>query len=68
MMARHDRFPAIGTRLCPISGTKADARFSWVIGGRRYQFCCPPCIEEFVQQAKQRPETIRPPQDYVKKG
>jgi YHS domain-containing protein len=67
MMASHNRRPPKGARICPISGTQANSKFAWVIGGKRYLFCCPPCIEEFVQQAKERPASIRAPQDYVKK-
>jgi YHS domain-containing protein len=67
VMASHNQHPPKGARVCPISGTEANPKFAWVVGGKRYLFCCPPCIEEFVQQAKARPETVRPPQDYVKK-
>jgi multiple sugar transport system substrate-binding protein len=38
--------------ICPISKTKAAPKFSWVVGGKTYQFCCPPCVDEFVQTAK----------------
>jgi YHS domain-containing protein len=66
-MARHNQRPRKGVRVCPISGTEANPAFSWMIGGKRYLFCCPPCVEEFVQQAKQKPGTVRAPDDYVQK-
>ena len=50
----------------PITGTRASPRFTWIVGGKAYQFCCPPCVEEFVRQAKGRPRTIHPPEYYVK--
>jgi hypothetical protein len=62
----HDMHPQPGDRLCPITGTRASPRFTWIVGGKAYQFCCPPCIEEFVRQAKERPRTIHPPEYYVK--
>ena len=61
----HDPHPAAGDAICPITGTKANAECTWVIGGQTYSFCCPPCIDEFVKLAKEQPEKIRPPADYV---
>ena len=45
--------------------TKANPKFSWVVGGKTYEFCCPPCVDEFVAQAKAGGE-IGEPEDYVK--
>jgi hypothetical protein len=64
--AKHDRKPQPGDRLCPISMTKANPKFTWIIAGQAYQFCCPPCVDEFVQMAKERPEEIAPAASYVK--
>jgi YHS domain-containing protein len=50
-----------------VSKTKATPRFAWVIGGKMYLFCCPPCVDEFVQTAKEKPEEIKPPEEYRKK-
>lgn len=66
-MAKHDTKPKSGDALCPITMTKANPRFTWVIGGQTYQFCCPPCIDEFVLLAKQHPEELKAPSEYVKK-
>jgi YHS domain-containing protein len=64
-VARHDFNPRQGDRLCPITRTKANAACSWVIGGSRYFFCCPPCIDEFLLMAKNDPDSIKPPEQYV---
>lgn len=65
--AKHDVDPKPGDRLCPITDTKANPLCSWVIGGKAYEFCCPPCVEEFVRMAKEKPEDMKDPEDYVKR-
>jgi hypothetical protein len=65
--AQHDDNPKVGERLCPISMTKANPKFTWVIGGKSYEFCCVPCIEEFVDIAKTKPAEIHPPGHYIKR-
>jgi YHS domain-containing protein len=64
--ARHDYDPKTGDRLCPVTRTKASATCSWIIAGQVYYFCCPPCIDEFLRVAKERPEELQPPDAYVK--
>lgn len=64
--ARHDADPQPGDTLCPISETKANPLCTWIVGGRTYEFCCPPCVEEFVRVAKDSPDAIKEPEDYVK--
>ncbi len=64
--AQHDDNPKPGEAICPISKTKANPKFTWVIGGKTYSFCCVPCIEEFVLLAKEKPAEIKDPKDYVK--
>lgn len=66
VMAAHDLKPKPGDRICPITLTKANPKFTWVVGGKSYEFCCPPCVDEFVQTAKTRPAEIKEPADYVK--
>lgn len=66
LMSQHNADPPKGTRICPISRTQASQRFAWTIGGKRYLFCCPPCVGEFVRQAKEKPDTVRVPEEYVK--
>jgi hypothetical protein len=63
--ARHDRDPQPGERLCPVTRTKASSLCTWVINGQEYQFCCPPCIDEFVRLAKESPSEIKPARQYV---
>jgi hypothetical protein len=64
--AQHDLDTRPGDPLCPITRTKANPECAWTIGGRRYEFCCPPCIDEFVRQAKEQPDQIQPPEAYVR--
>jgi hypothetical protein len=64
--AKHDFNPRPGDLLCPITQTKANPECSWIIASREYTFCCPPCIDEFLELAKQAPEQIKPPEAYVK--
>jgi hypothetical protein len=63
--ARHDYKPQPGDRLCPVTRTKASANCTWIIAGQSYHFCCPPCIDEFVRLAKDRPEELLSPDAYV---
>lgn len=65
-LATHDHNPQPGDRLCPITRTKANPACGWIINGYEYQFCCPPCVDEFVQLAKDMPDEIRPPEAYTK--
>ncbi|MBL8864968.1 MAG: hypothetical protein JNK93_05355 [Planctomycetia bacterium] len=65
--ASHDDNPKTGDKICPISKTKANPKFTWVIAGKTYEFCCIPCIEEFVVLAKEKPGEVKDPKDYVKK-
>jgi YHS domain-containing protein len=62
----HDNKPQPGERICPISLTKANPAFTWVIDGKPYQFCCPPCVDEFVKMAKERPDELKDPDAYIK--
>ncbi|MFO0809012.1 MAG: hypothetical protein U0746_10340 [Gemmataceae bacterium] len=67
VQASHDLKPKPGDKICPITLTKANPKFSWVVGGKTYEFCCPPCVDEFVQLAKDKPEEIKEPEEYRKK-
>ncbi len=62
----HNAKPQPGEKICPISNTKSNPAFTWVVGGKTYEFCCVPCIDEFVQTAKEKPGEIKEPADYVK--
>jgi hypothetical protein len=65
--ATHDSHPMPGVPICPISETKANPKFTWVIGGKTYEFCCTPCIEEFVATAKEKPGEVMDPEFYRQK-
>ena len=66
VISSHDMKPKPGDRICPITLTKANPKFTWVIDGKPYQFCCPPCVDEFVKTAKQQPDEVKTPETYVK--
>lgn len=66
-MAKHDMKPKAGDKVCPITMTKANPKFTWIIGGKAYEFCCPPCIDEYVLLAKTSPKEILDPSEYIKK-
>lgn len=65
--SEHDMKPKAGDMLCPISGTKANSKFSWVIGGKQYAFCCPPCVDEFLASAKTATDPLPDPESFIKK-
>jgi hypothetical protein len=65
--AAHDPKPRPGDRICPVTRTKASPACSWSIDSQGYTFCCPPCVEEFVRTARERPEEVRGAGDYVQK-
>lgn len=67
IVSNHDAKPSPGDKICPISMTKANPQFTWIVGGKAYEFCCPPCIDELVKVAKSSPEAIKDPSEYVKK-
>lgn len=64
--AKHDFAPKPGDDLCPVTRTKANPDCGWIIGGQRYTFCCPPCIDEFLMLAKEQPSQVQAPKIYVK--
>lgn len=66
--AKHDNKLEPGDKICPVTLTaKANPKFSWIIDGQKYEFCCPPCIEDFVATAKEHPEEIKSPDSYRQK-
>lgn len=66
LMAAHDMKPKVGDKVCPITNTKANAKFTWIVDGKPYEFCCPPCVDEFVKLAKEQPDAIKSPETYLK--
>jgi hypothetical protein len=66
--AVHDYAPQPGDRLCPVTRTKSNPDCTWIVDGQTYQFCCPPCIPEFVRKAKQNSTDIRPADTFMATG
>jgi hypothetical protein len=67
--AKHDMNPKPGDKICPVTMTKANPACSWIVGGKQYEFCCPPCVDEFVSWAKntETAAKVLAPEEYVKK-
>lgn len=63
--SKHDRNPKPGDRICPVTKTKANPQFEWTVGGKKYTFCCPPCIDEFVRNAKESTTPLPDPDTYT---
>lgn len=66
VMSSHDMNPKPGDKICPVTLTKANAKFTWIVAGKPYEFCCPPCVDEFLKTAKENPSELKNPEDYVK--
>lgn len=64
--AKHDMNPKSGEKVCPITATKANGACTWIVNGKEYAFCCPPCVDEFVRLAKEDPAKVLAPGAYVK--
>jgi hypothetical protein len=62
----HDDDVRPGDKMCPVTANKADPQCTWYVNGRKYEFCCPPCLEKFVGWAKNSPDKVKPPEQYVK--
>jgi hypothetical protein len=64
----------VGDRICPVTDNKADSRCAWVVDGKKYTFCCDPCVRKFVRWAKApddlgsgvrlSPKRLKEPDDY----
>ncbi len=64
-MSKHDMSPKPGDVICPVTFTKANPKIEWQVDGKKYLFCCPPCVDEFVRIAKEEPDSLKAPGDYV---
>jgi hypothetical protein len=65
--SNHNLKPQPGDKTCPVTMTKANPKFTWIVGSNGYEFCCPPCVDEFVRTAKENPDEIKMPGAYIKK-
>jgi hypothetical protein len=63
--AKHDLHPKPGDKICPVTLTLANPACTWIIGGKEYEFCCPPCVDNFLETAKTSPEDVKDPSAYV---
>lgn len=63
----HDMNPKAGDRICPVTETKANPKCTWIIDGKSYEFCCPPCVDEFLASAKTATEPLPDPESFIKK-
>src|SRR6516225_277831 len=61
----HDDNLRKGDKVCPVTTNKADPRCNWIVNGKKYEFCCTPCLDKFVKWAKQDPKKIKTPEEYV---
>src|SRR5262249_14729034 len=61
----HDDNLKDGDKVCPVTANKADPRCSWIVNGKKYEFCCAPCLDKFVGWAKSQPQKIKEPDEYV---
>ena len=59
--------PVAGEKVCPVTDNKADPKCAWIVGGKTYEFCCTPCVRNFVELAKKEPAKIKKPEEYVQK-
>ncbi len=66
-MSKHDMNPKPGDLICPVTFTKANPKIEWIVSGKKYTFCCPPCVDEFVRMAKEEPNEVKEPLEYVQK-
>ena len=64
-MSKHDMSPKPGDVICPVTFTKANPKIEWQVDDKKYLFCCPPCVDEFVRMAKEEPDSLKAPEDYV---
>jgi len=67
-MSKHDMKPKPGDFICPVTFTKANPKVQWIVGGKKYLFCCPPCVDEFVRMAKEEPNEVKEPEDYIQQA
>jgi len=67
-MSKHDMSPKPGDFICPVTFTKANPKIEWTVDGKKYLFCCSPCVDEFVRMAKEEPDQIKAPADYIQKS
>lgn len=63
----HDDDLKPGDKVCPVTANKADPRCNWIVNGKKYEFCCTPCLDKFIKWAKQDPAKVKEPDSYIQK-
>src|SRR5262245_65014013 len=63
----HDDDLKPGDKVCPVTANKADPRCNWIVNGKKYEFCCTPCLDKFIKWAKQDPNKVKEPDSYIQK-
>jgi hypothetical protein len=56
-----------GDKICPITNNRSNPQCTWIVNGKEYEFCCPPCLNKFVALAKKQSQKIKAPEAYVHK-
>ncbi len=56
-----------GDKVCPVTDKKANAECAWIVNGQRYEFCCQPCLDDFIDWAHHDPKQIKDAGEYVRK-
>ncbi len=76
LKSEHDMKPKVGDMLCPISGTKANSKFTWIIDGKLTSFAVLPAWMSFwhlpkllrnrfqIQKALSRSRLCCPPRKF----
>jgi hypothetical protein len=54
-----------GDKVCPITSKHANSECAWIVDGQRYEFCCKPCIDDFIEWAHHDTAKIRKANLYV---
>ena len=63
----HDGAKAkVGDFICPHTKEKANPECVWTIQGQSYQFCCTPCIGQFLKLAHNDWTKVKDAKEYVK--
>ena len=57
-----------GDKICPITDKRANAECSWIVDGQSYEFCCRPCLDDFIERAHYDAGKIKKADKYVFKG
>jgi hypothetical protein len=63
----HDDNVKPGDKVCPVTKSKALSECAWTVKGQNYEFCCPPCVDKFINWAHFYSDRIKNANEYVYK-